>query len=393
MKTVLSFLLSSRHFPDFVTLSLIGLLQTAFVLIMLRGPVRRAGRRVRTAWITGWAASLVILALGFFLRFNEVSEYFPLWFAGWGRGVILLWGFCSVLMMGAYGVSRLLPRSKPEYSPARRKFLGAVRVAVFGIPVAAVGYGTFVQRFHLNLREQTIEIPDLPMDLHGLRIAQLTDIHLSPYLSVRELERAVAMANETRPNLTFVTGDLITTANDPLDSCLNALALLKADAGVYGCMGNHEIYADSEEYTKVEGARRGMHFLRQESALLPFGSANLNLVGVDYQTMHKRYLRGAEKMVVPGAFNLLMSHNPDVFPVAERQGYQFVVSGHTHGGQVRVEILHQDLNIARFFTPYVDGMYRKGAASIFVSRGIGTIAIPTRLGAPPEVALLKLCRV
>jgi hypothetical protein len=79
--------------------------------------------------------------------------------------------------------------------------------------------------------------------------------------------------------------------------------------------------------------------------------------------------------------------------MAARQGFDLTVSGHTHGGQVRVEILGADLNVARFFTPYVDGLYRWGAASIFVSRGLGTIGIPARLGAPPEVTLLRLCRI
>jgi predicted MPP superfamily phosphohydrolase len=78
--------------------------------------------------------------------------------------------------------------------------------------------------------------------------------------------------------------------------------------------------------------------------------------------------------------------------VAARQGFQVTIAGHTHGGQVRVEILHQDFNIARFYTPYVDGLYRDGASSIFVSRGIGTIGLPARLGSPPEVALLRLRR-
>ncbi len=100
-----------------------------------------------------------------------------------------------------------------------------------------------------------------------------------------------------------------------------------------------------------------------------------------------------EKFVQPGACNVLLSHNPDVFPVAARKGFQFTLAGHTHGGQVRVEILRQDLNIARFFTPYVDGLYRDGSSSIFVSRGIGTIGLPTRLGSTPEVALLHLCRI
>jgi predicted MPP superfamily phosphohydrolase len=119
----------------------------------------------------------------------------------------------------------------------------------------------------------------------------------------------------------------------------------------------------------------------------------MNLAGVDYQRFHKPYLRGAETLTVPGAFNVLLSHNPDVFPVAADKGFPLTIAGHTHGGQVRVEILRQDLNVARFFTPYVDGLYRrKDGSSIFVSRGIGTIALPARLGAPPEVALLKLCR-
>ncbi len=123
-----------------------------------------------------------------------------------------------------------------------------------------------------------------------------------------------------------------------------------------------------------------------------FGNSTLNLAGVDYQRTGRPYLTGAEQLIAPGAVNLLLSHNPDVFPVAARQGYALTVSGHTHGGQVRVEILGEDLNVARFYTPYVDGVYRKGAASLFVSRGLGTIGIPTRLGAPPEVALLRLCR-
>jgi uncharacterized protein len=389
---VVSLLFSSRHLPDLLALSLVVLLQTVFVVVMLRGAAARAGAWAQAALIAAWAASSAALAFGFLLRFYRVARHFPVWYEGWGRGLAMLWGFFSVLMIAAYVVSQVLLRSRPAHSPARRNFLRSARLVLLGVPATAVGYGTFVQRFRLTLREQNIEIPDLPKELHGLRLAQLTDIHLSPYLSVGELERAVAMANETRPHLALVTGDLITTANDPLDACLGALAHLKAEAGVFGCMGNHEIYASSEEYTQAQGARLGMRFLRQQAALVRFGSAGLNLAGVDYQKMRGPYLRGAEKLVVPGAFNVLLSHNPDVFRVAASQGYQFTVAGHTHGGQVRVEILRQDLNVARFWTRYVDGLYREGADSIFVSRGIGTIAIPTRLGAPPEVALLRLCR-
>jgi predicted MPP superfamily phosphohydrolase len=88
---------------------------------------------------------------------------------------------------------------------------------------------------------------------------------------------------------------------------------------------------------------------------------------------------------------MLLSHNPDVFPVAASQGYDLTISGHTHGGQVDVEILHQHVNVARFYTPYVRGLYTLGKASAYVSTGLGTVGVPVRIGAPAEVSLLRLC--
>lgn len=388
---MIRYLFSARYLPDMFGLMVVGAIQFAGVLAILAGPAARARRSTRVGIIGVWAVSQVVLVLGLLLRFGRVARHFPLWVSGWGRGAAFIWAFFSVLMLAGYGVSRLL-RARPSHSPARRGFLIAARTALLAGPAAATMYGTFVQRLDLRVREADLTVPGLPKDLEGLRIVQLTDIHLSPFLSLRELERAVAMANETRPHVTLVTGDLITSWRDPLDDCLAALAGLRAEAGVFGCMGNHEIYANAEAYTKSAGARLGMDFLRRESRLLKFGSATLNLAGVDYQRFGKPYLVGAEKLVAPGALNLLMSHNPDVFPVAARKGFPVTIAGHTHGGQVRFEILRADLNIARFFTPYVDGLYRQGGSSIFVGRGIGTIGLPARLGAPPEVALLRLCR-
>jgi uncharacterized protein len=116
----------------------------------------------------------------------------------------------------------------------------------------------------------------------------------------------------------------------------------------------------------------------------------LNVAGVDYQRSKREYLPGAERLVLPGAYNVLLSHNPDVFPVAVAKGYDLTLAGHTHGGQVSVEILNQSINAARFLTPFVYGLYRRGAAAEYVTRGIGTIGIPARIGAPPEIALVRL---
>jgi predicted MPP superfamily phosphohydrolase len=381
-----------RNLTEVCELALVVIIQVVGTALILRGPAAKSpGWFRRGLWVFTLVSGVGVI-MGFALRFWRFSRYFSPWWRSWGSGLLSCWALLSVLLVSAFAISRLLPRMRAEYSPSRRHFLRAANIAVFAAPAAVVGYGVFIERFHLRLREQDIEIPGLHSDLDGLKIVQLTDIHLSPFLSIQELDRAIAMANETRAHLALVTGDLITSEGDPLDLCLNHLTALRSDAGIFGCMGNHEQYAGAEKYVEWKGRRLGMNFLRRAAAPLKFGNATLNLAGVDYQHLRRPYLVGAQQMVQPDALNVLMSHNPDVFPVAARQGYQLTIAGHTHGGQVRVEILRQDLNVARFFTPFVDGLYREGSSSIFVSRGIGTIALPIRLGATPEVALLRLCR-
>jgi predicted MPP superfamily phosphohydrolase len=189
----------------------------------------------------------------------------------------------------------------------------------------------------------------------------------------------------------MATGDLITTDQDPLEESIRGLAKLKTTAGIFGCHGNHELFSGVEDRATRLGADLGIQFLRHQTAELRFGKHNINLVGVDYQRFRRPYLVDVKKLVSTGNLNILLSHNPDVFPLAVRQGFDLIFSGHTHGGQVNVEILHRDIDIARFFTPYVKGLYRQGASSIYVSAGLGTIGIPVRLGAKPEVTLHTLC--
>jgi predicted MPP superfamily phosphohydrolase len=199
------------------------------------------------------------------------------------------------------------------------------------------------------------------------------------------------MANETKANVALVTGDLISRRGDPLDACLRQLARLRAEAGVLGCLGNHEIYADCCDYVEAQGRRIGIDFLRTRARPLQFGNSALNFAGVDYQRFGRRYLQGADRLIAPGGVNILLSHNPDVFPVAAEQGYHLTIAGHTHGGQVDFEILHQHMDVARVYTPFVAGLYTRGNSSVYVSNGLGTIGVPVRIGAPAEVSLLKLC--
>ncbi|MCC7496783.1 MAG: metallophosphoesterase [Bryobacterales bacterium] len=305
------------------------------------------------------------------------------------RGAGIAWGIMSLGIVLALGLLHLFP----PHNPQRRRLLLTVRAAVVAAPSLATGYGTFVERTAFSVHETPIRIPGLPKDLDGLRLVQLTDIHLSPFLSERDLARVVDMANETRAHVALVTGDLITAAGDPLAAAIRQVARLKSDAGIWGCLGNHEIYADCEDEATRLGLAAGVHFLRQQARLLRFGNATLNLAGVDYQRSSHQYLVGAGSLKANNAFNLLLSHNPDVFPVAAQQQWDLMLSGHTHGGQITVEILGSPITLVRLFTPYIRGVYHLDNSVAFVSRGIGTVGVPTRVGAPPEVSLIRLCAI
>jgi len=383
------------HTPfDLLAVCAIVLIQSFMIQHILEAASHRlsppAMRWVRPSLL----ALNVLMAVAFGLSFTFLARRFPLpSHAAQIAGAIgQIWFFGSSAGYVAYRAVRFLAeRTAPRaFSPARRRVLNVTGGALLAAPFAAVGYGALIERLDFHVRELDIPVPGLPAGLDGLRLLHLSDIHLSAFLSEQDLARVIDSANELRPHLAFVTGDLITSVGDPLDACLRQVARLRADAGVLGCMGNHEAYAGVEDYLERAGARLGIPFLRRGTQALRFGDAVLNIAGVDYQRSDRPYLPHAERLLLPGAYNLLMSHNPDVFPVAARQGYDLMLAGHTHGGQVTIEILNQSINAARFFTPYVYGLFRQGNAAAYVTRGIGTIGIPARIGAPPEIALLRL---
>ena len=360
----------------------LGSLWARLALILLGVALAGAVARV---WFDNFGIHWVWWSIGPVSR--SLSFAAGIWTAGSAGATLVL--FAGALLRRR---NRVVAGSGPGERTRRELLAKAVQATAALVPFGAAAYGTLLVRSRFVLREVDFPVSGLSPALEGLRLVLLSDIHYGPYLSPAELTRVIDMANEPRPHLTLVTGDLITRASDPLESCLAHLARLRAEAGVFGCLGNHEIYAGAENITETLGRRLGIEFLRHRSRLLEFGGGRLNLAGVDYQRQRKPYLVGAGQMIVPGAVNLLLSHNPDVFPVAAGLGYDLVVGGHTHGGQVTVEILEQTLNMGRFFTPFVAGLYRRGSASLYVSRGIGTINLPMRLGAKPEVALLRLRR-
>ncbi len=133
------------------------------------------------------------------------------------------------------------------FNSSRRTFFQYAACVAGSIPFLAATYGFAEGRLRYTVERVDVSIANLPRELDGLRIAQLSDIHIGDYMPPHEIARAVDMANELRPDISFVTGDFVSGEGDPLDVCIRELSRLRAPLGVWGCNGNHEIYAGVED--------------------------------------------------------------------------------------------------------------------------------------------------
>ena len=290
--------------------------------------------------------------------------------------------------------------TRPELrSPGRRRFLEQTAIALSAAPFVAGTYGLFYGRLNLETAHQRIRLGRLPKAFEGFRIVQLSDLHISPFMSAEEISRYVAIANQLKGDLVVLTGDFLTWDHAAEGAVVQALSALKAPFGVFGCLGNHEIYTETQESITRLFATEGIHILRHARMPLQTGDEALNLIGVDFQGNHdgpdwpqSAYLRGVDRLMMPDTANILLSHNPNSFARAAELGIDFTLAGHTHGGQLSLEFLHRGLCLSRFQTPYVSGWYEKTGSQIYVNRGIGTIGFPIRLGARPEITVFELTR-
>jgi len=307
--------------------------------------------------------------------------------------------------------------------PGRRYFFRAATAAAGAAPFLGAMYGFAAERLNYQVRRVEIPMHNLPPALDGMKIVQISDVHLSSYMSRAQVRRAVDMANDLGADLAVVTGDLITGMGDSIADCIEEVRRLHAPLGTWGCNGNHEIYARVEDEAAYRYSQAGMKLLRHENAQITFKGARFNLIGVDYQRertsrgQRQQTLAGVEPLVRRDMPNILLSHNPNSFNRAAELGIELSLAGHTHGGQIQVEILDHRLSPARFITDYIAGLYqrplfsaavndRASAASdkppvtmhsssmarIYVNCGLGTVGAPVRLGVPPEISLLVLRR-
>ena len=241
-----------------------------------------------------------------------------------------------------------------------------------------------------RVRRVALDYPSLPPALDGVTIAQISDLHCGPFAPEERIADWVRRTNALDADVVAVTGDLIARGDEHIDAVARALGGLRARRGVFVILGNHDHFGAGDRLVRaLEG--EGLTVLRNAARAAGDG---LVVAGVDDTWTRRddvaRALSAAERL---GAeFTLLLAHDPDLFPKAAARGADLTLSGHTHAGQLAMPFFVARWNLARVVGRYTYGLYRQGAAALYVNPGLGWTGPPVRIGARAEITHLTLRR-
>ena len=238
----------------------------------------------------------------------------------------------------------------------------------------------------LTLEQVTIDLKRLPQQLDGFTIVHLSDTHHSPFTSLEHIERAVEYANYIKPDMFCLTGDYVSHERKYIAPVAEVLGQLRSEFGTFACLGNHDHWTDADLVTK-EFRNAGMTMLVNEGLRFEARGASFWLAGVDDHMVGKTDLKTALAGSFPDEMKLLLAHNPVIFRRAAKLGIDLTLSGHTHGGQVKVRDPEKRKTPPRRLTA---GLHRREESQIYITRGIGTVVLPVRYQCPPEISLLEL---
>jgi predicted MPP superfamily phosphohydrolase len=385
-------------------------------LSLARRRIRAPGRRLAVIGLV-LAVYLVLLAFNFgsfgrrhtpvHLTLSQalLAAPFSWWAASslFGALVALLFAIPQSMVGLARWMAarwRARPGGEAIKSPARRVFLERTAHVAVAAPFVAGAYGLLYGRLNLETPVQPIPLAHLPKAFEGFRICQLSDIHIGPFMTEGQIRKFADIANALKPDLTVLTGDFVTFDPTTQEAVVAALAGLRAPFGVFGCLGNHDGWCRVEDSITALFRQAGVRILRGEAVPIAAHGEWINLIGVDFQS-HRGFgpsppvahlLRNIEELIALDRVNILLSHNPDTFDRAAELGIDLSMAGHTHGGQAALEFISPEIAPSRLVTPYVAGWFRKPGGQLYVNRGIGTIGVPIRLGAPPEITVYRLTR-
>lgn len=273
----------------------------------------------------------------------------------------------------------------------RRQFIKLSAASTVALGLGGLGLGAWL-RTRVEISRVTVNLPRLPAEFDGLTIAHLSDIHHGQFIPADYVQRCVEIANSLNPDLMALTGDFTFGAKVYTEPCAEILSGLKARIGKFAVLGNHDHYSSAGRMTRAL-RQAGITVLVDEKECLEKRGEKLWLFGVDDLAQGNTDLVQLYSACPPDEMRITLAHNPDFIDeyTDKQQHTDFMLSGHTHGGQIRFPLLGAP-HMKLLGHEYVMGLQRKDTMQIYTTRGIGTVGPPIRFFCPPEIVLYTLRR-
>ena len=275
---------------------------------------------------------------------------------------------------------------------SRRTFLRKALTGVLateGMALLATAYPLLVEPNWLHVTYVRIPLSGLPSGLHRLRIAQFSDVHLGPYTRDGHLRDVVRAIMAHRPDIILFTGDMVTRRENAEPRRLEIFRHLSAPLGIWGVLGNHDHWMDADRVHELIERWTPIRILRNENVSIQAGDEHFWLVGVDDAWVGADKPEEAFAGVPEDAVRLVLMHEPDAADWLPLDGRTLQLSGHTHGGQVRLPFVGA-LLLPYLGRKYDAGLYRVKGGWVYTNRGVGVITPPVRFNCRPEVTIIEL---
>lgn len=364
---------------------------------------------------------LVFLSVASFVPLQEWSRFWQVYLPGYAVMALLAKTVMFFLLVPPLflEITRkvLHRRIRPGgYYFFIEKFLKRMAIIIGGLAFIGLFIGSIHWVTKFKVREVELELDGLPENLDGLRIVQISDIHLGSWMTTRPIEKAVEIIQGLKPDLVLFTGDMVNFSSNETVGFGNTLSKVRAPYGVYAILGNHDYgdYVPWPDSTAKENDLKqlenfykliGWRLLKNENTVIKVDTATILLAGVENWSATARFQRyGDMQMTMMNAphtdISILMSHDPthwEAEVVKRYPQFDLTLSGHTHGMQIGFEGFGVKWSPSQYMYKYWGGLYSKQlqnnrSAKLYVNLGMGHIAYPGRVGILPEITLITLKR-
>jgi hypothetical protein len=277
----------------------------------------------------------------------------------------------------------------------RRRWLAAIAVAVvftlifFG--AGAVVAVAAVRTQDLDITTDELASPDIPEEFDGARVVFLADVHTGPFFSREKTADLVDAVNALEPDVIVLGGDYVGGRVDAAPDFYAEATGFEAPLGVYAVLGNHDVWEGADE-ARAGLETAGIELLDNDTATVELDGASIRLGGVQDLYTGDPDVEATGEGIEPDEFAILVSHNPDVFPRgldATPDTWDLALAGHTHGGQIALGEA-KPVVTSMYGDRFSGGWTTEDGTPVLVTRGVGTVTVPVRIGAPPEVHVITL---